>query len=269
MGTQLQNIPEYLKKAMRAEEGYLLIDTDKSQSEARCTAYLAASESLREALENPPEIAGVKDFYCYTGYRFFGIEFDKAHDLRQAVKKIIHGTNYIMGWATFIDSVGLEKLLHYRKLVGFKGTIKEFAIHCLALYHELYPEVKEGWETTVKEVATTGKIVTPDGWTRIILGDIVHSHAVMRSCVAHKSQHFSVVGINRAFWELFYYVQVPSKGEYRLKGQIHDSIVSQAIEGKAKEYAKKQEEIMDIEQETPFGVMRIPLETDISYYWKK
>lgn len=268
MGTQLQNIPPYLKTAMLADDGYLLIDTDKSQSEARCTAYLAGSESLREALENPPEIAGVKDFYCYTGYRFFGIEFGKEHELRQAVKKIIHGTNYIMGWATFIDSIGIANLQKYRRLVGMERvTLKDFAIHLLSLYHELYPEVKQGWNATVKEVATTGRILTPDGWTRIILGDI-SSHTVMRSCVAHKSQHFSVVGINEALWKLFYFVQVGSKGDYRLKGQIHDSIISQAVEGKAKEYARKQEEVMDIAQSTKFGEMRIPLETSISYYWK-
>lgn len=269
LGTQIMNVPYYLKKAMLADPGYLLIDTDKSQSEARCTAYIAACETLREALENPEPLCGgtVRDFYCYTGYKFFGQEFNKKHALRQAVKKIIHGTNYIMGWATFIDSVGATKLLEYKIMVGYRGSLKSFAIFLLGLYHELYPEVKLGWDATVKEAATTGRIVTPDGWTRLVLGDPTN-HNVMRSIVAHKSQHFSVVGINEAMWKLFYFVQVESKGEYRLKCQIHDSIVSQAVKEKAEYYARKQEEVMDIPQSTPFGEMRIPLETDISYYWK-
>lgn len=269
MGQQLQNIPIYLKKSMHADEGYLLIDIDKSQSEARCTAYLASCESLREALENPPETAGVRDFYCYTGYRFFGVEFNKEHILRQAVKKIIHGTNYVMGVDTFIDSIGLENLVEYKKLVKYRGNIKQFASYLLGLYHEAYPEVKQAWEATVQEVANTGKVITPDGWTRIVIGDITTNHNIKRSIIAHKSQHFSVVGINEAFWKLFYYVQVPSNGDYRLKGQIHDSIVSQARKEKAKEYAKIQAQYMDIPQATPFGELRIPLDTAISYYWKE
>lgn len=113
-----------------APEGYLILEIDKSQSEARCTAYLSGDKDLIQALEDPPETAGIKDFYCYTGYKFFAVEFDKKHDLRQAVKKIIHGTNYMMGAMTFIDSAGVTKLQSYKKIVNFGGTLKSFATFC-------------------------------------------------------------------------------------------------------------------------------------------
>ncbi len=269
LGTQLQNIPPYMKKAMRADPGYKLIDRDKSQSEARCVAYLSPCPALVEALENPPETAGVRDFYCYTGYKFFGIEFDKKHILRQTVKKIIHGTNYLMQGPTFIDSVGLLNMIEYKKLLGFRGTIKAFADYLLGLYHEVYPEVSQGWQDVIAEVTATGKLVTPDGWTRKVLGDIVQDHKVLRELVAHRSQHFSVVGINEAMWRLFYEVQVPSKGEFRLKGQIHDSIVAQAKEEKIEYYDAIMEKYMDIPQPTPFGELRIPLDSAITTYWKE
>ena len=268
LGTQLQNIPYYLKKACKADPGYLLGNIDKSQSEARCTAYLSGCTSLIEALEDPPELAGVKDFYCYTGFKFFGKEFDKDQPLRQVVKKIIHGTNYMMGAATFIDSVGVEDLQKYKQLVGYSGTLKNFAIYLLGLYFKYYPEVEEGWKATEKEVALTGQIVTPDGWTRKVFGNISRSHAVKRAIVAHKSQHFSVVGINEALWRLFYEVQVPSNGEFRLKGQIHDSILYQAMDDRFNYYEAETLRVMDIPQPTPHGVLRIPLDTERGEYWK-
>jgi hypothetical protein len=40
-GTQIQNIPYYAKEMLIADEGFILCEPDNSQSEARCTAYLA------------------------------------------------------------------------------------------------------------------------------------------------------------------------------------------------------------------------------------
>jgi DNA polymerase I-like protein with 3'-5' exonuclease and polymerase domains len=153
-------------------------------------------------------------------------------------------------------------------LVGYKGSIYDFAKHLLSLYHAEYPEVKKGWEATTLEVQRTGKVVTPDGWVRIVEGDITKFHGILTSLVAHKPQHWSVWGINQAFWKLFYYLQVGSNGEYRLKGQIHDSIISQAKEDKIESYSKRMGEIMDIPQHYKGGVMNIPLDTDIGEYWK-
>lgn len=262
LGTQIQNVPYYYKKALMADPEFKLINIDKSQSEARCVGYLSACKDLVDALEGP------NDFYCYTGYRFFGIEFDKKHPLRQAVKRIIHGTNYLMGVLTFIDAVGLEELQEYKKLLSYRGTLINFVKHLLQLYHITYPEVKEGWSQTKIEILNTGRLVTPDGWVRLVEGDIEKHHSILRSVVAHKAQHWSVWGINRAFWKIFYELQVPSNGEFRLKAQIHDSIVAQIKEERVDYYSKEMKRIMDIPQECEYGVMRIPLDTEIGDYWK-
>lgn len=272
LGTQAQNLPYYYKKAIKAEPGYLILEADKSQSEARCTAYLSGDKALIQALENPPEVAGVSDFYCYTGFKFFGIEFDKKHILRQAVKKIIHGTNYLMGAMTFIDSAGVSELQGYKVLVGFKGTLKSFAAYSLELYHQAYPGVQHWWDRIVDEIARTGKLVTPDGWTRKFHGNIRSNHSIKRSAVAHCSQHLSVRGVNRAFWEVFYYVEVPSKGKaYRLKCQVHDSlvgIVSQNEETQAR-VIEAVTHYLSRPQPTPNGDLVIPIDIEVGEYWKK
>lgn len=268
LGTQAQNLPYYYKKAIVAEDGYDFLEIDKSQSEARCTAYLSGDKELIKALEDPPEVAGVKDFYCYTGFKFFGIEFNKKDPLRQAVKKIIHGTNYIMGADTFIDSVGVENLQHYRKIVGYKGSLKAFATHLLSLYHMAYPGVSHWWDRVIDEIARTGKIKTPDGWVRIFHGN---AKAIKRVAVAHSSQHLSVRGVNKAFWKVFYEIELPTMGDYRLKAQIHDSlagIVRQDEEIKQR-VIKEIVNIMSEPQSTPSGDLVIPLDVECHKYWKE
>ena len=262
IGTQIQNAPAYYKQALKADDGYELINIDKSQSEARCVGYLSACTALVDALEGPD------DFYCATGYKFFGIKFDKKHKLRQAVKRIIHGTNYLMGVMTFIDAVGIEELQEYKKLLGYRGALTSFVKHLLGLYHISYPEVQDGWKETKLEVLATGRIITPDGWVRLVEGDIEKHHSILRGIVAHKAQHWSVWGINRAMWKLYYDLQVPSNGEFRLKAQIHDSIVAQAVVERIDYYAEEMKKIMDIPQECEYGTMRIPLDISIGEYWK-
>lgn len=269
LGTQAQNLPYYYKKAIMAPEGYSFLEVDKSQSEARCTAYLSGDKALIQALENPPEVAGVKDFYCYTGYKFFNIEFNKADPLRQAIKKIIHGTNYMMKALTFIDSVGIIALQEYKKILGFSGDLKKFATFLLELYHIAYPGVTQWWDRIVLEIAQTGKLVTPDGWTRKFHGNITSNAEIKRSAIAHCSQHFSVRGVNEAFWKVFYYLEVPTEGDYRLKAQIHDSLVGIVRDEKKEEIIPKVVEIMDILQPTPNGVLRIPLDVECHKYWKE
>mgnify|MGYP000738608086 CR=1 FL=1 len=265
LGTQAQNLPYYYKKAIMAEEGYEILEIDKSQSEARCTAYLSEDKSLREALETPG-----RDFYCHTGFLFFGIEFDKAHALRQVVKKIIHGTNYMMGAQTFIDSVGVNELHKYRKLVGYTGDLKSFANYLLELYHVAYPGVHQWWDRIVIEIASTGKLVTPDGWTRKFHGNIGSNHAIKRSAVAHCSQHFSVRGVNKAFWRVFYEIELPTGGDYRLKAQVHDSLVG-SIRADPSTKATTTKQLLDImydPQPTPIGDLIIPLDVEGGKYWK-
>ena len=264
-GTQAQNLPYYYKKAIMGEDGYEILEIDKSQSEARCTAYLSEDKGLREALETPG-----RDFYCHTGFLFFNLEFEKAHPLRQIVKKIIHGTNYMMGAQTFIDSVGVLELQKYRKLVGYEGTLKHFAEYLLALYHVAYPGVHKWWDRIVLEIARTGKLVTPDGWTRKFHGNITSNHAIKRSAVAHCSQHFSVRGVNKAFWRVFYEIEVPTTGQYRLKAQIHDSLVGSVREEPTIKAAiiTKILEIMYDPQPTPIGDLIIPLDVEGGKYWK-
>lgn len=265
-GTQLQNIPPYMKVALCADDGYVLIDIDKNKSEAFCTAKISGDEVFEADLK------GELDFYLALGNRLFGLNItDKGHPLRQIFKKINHSASYMAGGDSLLDSIGPANVFKYMTLLGYTGSPKSFADKCIRSLLQTYKKRKEWWDNTRTFAKNFGYIETPDGHHRHVFdyGNRHIPHATLRSLVAHQPQHLSVAGLNEAFWKAWYYVQLESEGEFRLKGQVHDSIVAQVCESKKEEYEKKLLEVMDIPQPTAHGILRIPLESSISKYWKE
>lgn len=272
-GTQIQNQPIYMRKCLRADPGFRLGEVDKKQSEARYTAYLSEEQELINALED-----GL-DFYIISTKKFFGIDLDPKDptlkdkgSLRQITKKIIHGTNYLMGAETFIDAfileIGFQELRNAQEMLGMtKISLKEFAAYLLGLYHKAYPKVPKWWTATKLELIKTNRIITPDGWTRLFFGDAKKDHKVLRDAVAHQPQHMSVASINRIMFKLLQ-LQFESGGEYILMAQVHDSIMFQAKEEKFDYYMAKTIEIMNTTDEINGRTLRVPLEASCGTHWK-
>lgn len=152
-GTQIQNIPHYAKSMLIADPGFILCEPDNSQSEARCTAYLAKETELIRALETPG-----KDFYKSLGTLFFGIPYEEVTtEFRNLVlKKIVHGTNYMMGAETFIQNAGIDNLMFAAGVLGIKigplpgqMTMKAFATMLLEKYHNPFQRIRK-WYQEVK-----------------------------------------------------------------------------------------------------------------------
>lgn len=263
-GLQIQNVPPYMRKALMADTGYKLGEVDKSQAEARCTAYLAQDALLIEDLETPG-----RDFYCYMAYRFFNLEIDKKHPLRQLVKKIVHGTNYMMQENTFIDSVGIEELQKYQQHIrGYERVgLQELAKHLLSLYTTIYAGVPLWWKRSAAQVAAKGLIETPDGWVREVFGNPLNDASILRSIVAHQAQRLSVGVLNQVWWKAYYKYQIPSKGAFRLKAQIHDSIKFQALIPQFDYFMEGMIAMMDIPIKFPTSELRIPTDAKSGYYW--
>jgi len=242
VGTQVQNIPPYAKPFLIADEGYELVEMDNSQSEARCTAYLSQETSLIAALENPAQ-----DFYKSLGTLFFGIPYaEVTKEFRNVVlKKIVHGTNYMMGSATFIENAGAQNLIDASPTLGItitmdknktglregEMTLLSFGTHLLDAYHKPFPRVRQWYQETKSTIASTHKLVSPLGHTRHFFGDILKDHNMLRSAVAHGPQNLSVHILNIGLWKVWKLVK-KLKGALRLKAQIHDSIFAQYLIGR-------------------------------------
>ena len=110
--------------------------------------------------------------------------------------------------------------------------------HLLMVYAETYPRVKSLWyDSIIKEVGTTGRIVSPRGWTRIFFSRPSRSNKpALNAAVAHPPQNLSVSIINEEFYNVWrasvygsYYhngdlQECDLRGKVRIKAQIHDSI---------------------------------------------
>lgn len=235
-GIQLQNIPPSYKKILKADPDFLLVEMDKSQAESRCTAYLARETRMIDAVERSP------DFHSANASAFFGIPFNDLWDtlnhktknkpIRDLAKRVNHGANYNMGWATLVQTMGEENLWRAKALLKLdrKWGLKQVAQHLLDAFDKTYPRLRDkenGWygELIGEWLQHNGLITTPDGWTRKFFGDPTKNKPALNELVAHSPQHLSVSLVDKGYFRIWYELDNPKT--FRVKGQIHDSVLFQ------------------------------------------
>ena len=241
-GTQVQNIPGYAKEMLVADPGFELFEADNKQSEGRTTAYCSQETTLIKALED-----STKDFYKTLGELFFNIPYEKVtKDFRnKVIKRIVHGSNYMMGPDTFINNVikeveeGLFVLYRAAEELGITVTptprkgkakemnLKQFVKMLLDSYHGPFPRIREWYKELKSEIKSTGFIVSPLGHHRRFFGNIDTDHNMLRGAVAHQPQNLSVTILDRGFNRIYSELVLPGNGNIRLKAQIHDSCFGQ------------------------------------------
>lgn len=130
----LQNLPRTsdLKRAIIPPNGYVMLDSDSSQIEARTVAWLAGQDDLVAAFE-----AG-EDVYKIMASAIYGKPVaDVTKDERFVGKTTILGAGYGMGPVRFRD-----------QLKTFGVTISEDeSRHIIRTYRETYPLIPEFWKT--------------------------------------------------------------------------------------------------------------------------
>jgi hypothetical protein len=115
----LQNLPRSspLKKAIRAPEGFVFVDSDSSQIEARTLAWWAGQDDLVMAFENGDDV------YCIMGTTIYRFPVTKKNERERFVgKTTILGCGYGMGAAKFqqqlktfgveLDLAECERIIH-------------------------------------------------------------------------------------------------------------------------------------------------------------
>ena len=146
----LQNLPSRgenknkLKTAIMAPKGYVLIDSDSSQIEARVLAWLAGQHDLVEAFRNG------EDVYKIMAAAIYAKERDEiTKDERFVGKTTILGAGYGMGAAKF-----------QAQLKTFNVQISEQeATHIINVYRGTYSMIPDLWKQgqTVIEAMAAGQ----------------------------------------------------------------------------------------------------------------
>lgn len=219
------------------EGDFLFGEADYEQAEARDVAYLSGDEALIHAVD-----CG-KDFHSSNASSFFGIPYEEIYDdakkktinkpVRNLAKKVNHGANYNMGAYVLITTMGEEKVVEARKLLGLPvyWTLEQVAEYLLKRYEATYPNVKGRWYNTLKlEVKTTGLLVGGTGWTRKCFGDPSRNKRDLNAYVAQKPQNLNAMTLSMAVMKVFYYA-LKHPTTFRLSMQIHDSILFQYRRG--------------------------------------
>lgn len=129
----LQNLPRKspLKKAMLAPEGYMFIDCDSSQIEARTLAWLAGQNDLVTAFDQG------EDVYRIMASRIYGVPVEEVTDDQRFVgKTTILGCGYGMGAEKFkaqLLTFGVDmKLGECRRIIN--------------IYRDTYPSITKLWQ---------------------------------------------------------------------------------------------------------------------------
>ena len=131
----LQNLPRKspLKKAIKAPPGYVVIDCDSSQIEARTLAWLAGQWDLVEAFDKG------EDVYKIMASSIYGVAVEAVTDSQRFVgKTTILGAGYGMGPAKFQAQL---------KTFGVTMELDECK-RIIAVYRETYPHIPKLWRDT-------------------------------------------------------------------------------------------------------------------------
>ena len=290
-GTQVQNLPPYAKKMMKADEGWLLFEIDKSASESWCTAALSREEKLWTTLTTK------EDFHCANASMFFGIPYEELYNtatgeklnvpLRNLAKRVNHGANYNMGASVLVETMGeanifearrlillalearnLQHTYQYKSLQLSKQTI-QIATYLLSLFDRAYPAIRGRWQQEIiREVLTTNKLVSPSGWTRYCFGNPSANKLDLNAYVAHGPQHLSVKLVNKSLIDIWRELALPLGNKLRLKAQIHDSIFGQYKIG-CEEVVHQAEKLMRVSITVHGKELLIPNDIELNKeFWK-
>lgn len=224
-GLQIQNIPQgkAVKGWIEADEGWEFAGGDYAQSEARCVGYLSGCTALIDLVESD------KDYHSWNAHKFFGVPYEAVDKpLRNLSKRVNHGSNYNMGAAVLLDTMGPKNVAEARILLKLpaRWTLNQVCVHLLKTYENTYPEVKRDWYDDIKRtIKLTKKLVSPLGWTRWFFADPTKSKPALNAAVAHSPQNLSVGIINRVFYQIWRdSVYGDLRGIVRVKAQIHDEV---------------------------------------------
>jgi len=133
----LQNLPRKspLKKAITPPEGYVFIDCDSSQIEARVLAWLAGQEDLVEAFDRG------EDVYKIMASAIYNKPVEDITDAERFVgKTTILGAGYGMG---------AEKFRAQLKNFGVELSLDECR-HIITVYRRTYPMIPKLWKDAAR-----------------------------------------------------------------------------------------------------------------------
>lgn len=189
---QLPNI----RKLFKPDPGYIIIDADFDQADARVVAWDASAIKLKEIFNDPS-----KDLHSENAITIFN-RLDKR--TRSLAKRGVHATNYYITARSLAGSLGI--------------SIRE-AEHFIATWFGAHPEIPAWHDTVESAVSSTRTIHNAFGYRKIFYD---RPDRILPEALAWIPQSTVAIAINKALLNIF-----RNLPQVQLLSQVHDSLVMQ------------------------------------------
>lgn len=238
----LQNIPvrtdlgKRIREAFVAGEGNVLISADYSQFELRLAAVLARDDDLIEAFN------GGLDIHTRTASQIYGVAMDDVTKRQRRDAKVVNfGVLYGMSPHGLSVATGMTR-----------EEAKEF----IDRYFELRQPLLKWVEKTRKAAEEQGYVETMFGRRRPT-PDVKSPNFMVREGAYRQAVNMPVQGTEADLMKMaMIKIEDDLTGEGDQVLQIHDSILVEAPEWKAKKVAKEMKDIME-------NIYKLPVALDV------
>jgi DNA polymerase I-like protein with 3'-5' exonuclease and polymerase domains/uracil-DNA glycosylase len=215
-GMNLQNIPSgdeesglpNIRNLFVCDEGMEFFDIDLDSADLRIVTWDSDCTKMKQwfAEGKKPYVEVAKEY-------FQDDSITKDHDAYKAFKVICHATNYLGKGPTILDRMP--------KSAKLGNSLTADAITKIqAWYFDLFPEIKEWQDRTVREVSQRGYIENVFGYREHIFDRI--EGTIFNQAVAWKPQSTVACLINRGYRNI--YNRHP---DIQVLLQVHDSLAGQ------------------------------------------
>ena len=233
--TNLQNLPKKIAKldplfdvrrVLVPDPGYLFMEADLSQAEARVVAVLANDQKALDLF------ASGADIHRITAAEVFGVAPEDITDKQREIggKKARHSLSYGLGWKHFLEDVNKDS-----DLTGISISAAEAkAIH--SGYHRANPAIRLWHRSVEQEIYEKGFLTTPFG-RRLVLID----QNDMLSAIAFVPQSTVADHLNMRLRVIY---DKLDPDPFMLLHQIHDAVLGQVKVAQARLVARRLRRLM-------------------------
>jgi DNA polymerase-1 len=231
----LQNIParsewsDEIRQAFEATPGYLLVGADYSQIELRIMAHLSQDKALLKAYKND------EDVHTITAATVYKVGLDAVtYEMRRQAKVFNFGIMYGMGAFGLAQAAGITQ-----------AEAKDF----IATYFKTFSGVRKYIDSALATAKETGYVETELGRRRHVPEIQSHNVQVMKAG-ERMAVNMPIQGLEADIVKLAMLKTMPlveSFGESTVYPvlQVHDELIFEVREEKAKEFARKLKEVLE------------------------
>ena len=299
-GTNLQNITKDMRAIFIPDRGRTMFYADLQAAESRATAYLSGDENYIHAVESSdlhtevakmvwPNMGWTEDnaqnrqlaetpYYGNFSYRDVckraghGTNYGASANTvaRHTKIKVAHATRFqLLYFGGIIPLASLERWYKQDKKGGFDELIElgeklDSSTQVLIRVTGAFPGIRSWHSEVIKELQSTGNLITPFGRRRQFWGRLDDEHYA-RKAIAYLPQ--STIGdlLNKGLYRVW--SELFQEG-VEILGQVHDAVLGQCPTNKVDELIPKIIKCLENPIEVRGKTMVIPSDAEVGDSWK-